>query len=91
MKFKVDENLPLEVVVLLRSADHQAITIHEQQMTGEADPRITEVCQQEERALVTLDLDFANVRSYPPSILSIIRGGCGRSPDRATASDSPKN
>ncbi|OIO88203.1 MAG: hypothetical protein AUK03_16630 [Anaerolineae bacterium CG2_30_64_16] len=24
-------------------------------------------------------------------ILSIIRGGCGRSPDRATASDSPKN
>ncbi|PKO21527.1 MAG: hypothetical protein CVU38_14320 [Chloroflexi bacterium HGW-Chloroflexi-1] len=66
MKFKIDENLPLEVAVLLRSANHQAITIHEQQMTGEADPRIIEVCQQEERALVTLDLDFANVRAYPP-------------------------
>lgn len=67
MKFKVDENLPIEVAQRLRSARHDASTVHEQQLSGGPDMRIIEVCQQENRALVTLDLDFANVRAYPPS------------------------
>jgi predicted nuclease of predicted toxin-antitoxin system len=33
---------------------------------GSPDKNIIEVCQQENRILVTLDLDFADTRAYPP-------------------------
>ena len=35
-------------------------------MAGASDPRIASVCLSEDRALVTLDLDFADMRVYPP-------------------------
>jgi predicted nuclease of predicted toxin-antitoxin system len=66
MKFKIDENLPVEVAELLREAGHDAATAIEQQLGGSADLRIVEVCQEERRALVTLDTDFADLRGYPP-------------------------
>lgn len=66
MKFKIDENMPVEAAELLRDAGHDAITIHDQQMVGELDPRIAAVCQSEVRAIVTLDLDFSDIRTYPP-------------------------
>jgi predicted nuclease of predicted toxin-antitoxin system len=66
MRFKVDENLPAEIAELLRSAGHNVTTVHGQRLMGEADPRILEVCREEDRALITLDMDFANVRVYPP-------------------------
>jgi len=34
---------------------------------GAGDPRLIETCQREQRALVTLDLDFANIQRYPPA------------------------
>ena len=66
MKFKLDENLPIEIAMLLQSAQHDAVTVVNQQLSGADDQRILEVCLQEERALVKLDLDFADVRTYPP-------------------------
>ncbi len=66
MKFKIDENLPIEIAELLQSADHDVTTVHGQRLMGEADPRIIEVCRQEDRVLVTLDLGFSNIRVYPP-------------------------
>ena len=35
-------------------------------MIGEPDPRVAAVCLSEQRALVTLDLDFSDIRTYPP-------------------------
>jgi predicted nuclease of predicted toxin-antitoxin system len=67
MKFKVDENLPIEVAQCLRSAGYDAMTVLEQAMGGEADTNLYQVCQEEERILVTLDLDFSDIRTYPPS------------------------
>jgi len=67
MKFKVDENLPIEVAQRLRSVGYDAMTVLEQVMGGETDPNLYRVCQQEERVLVTLDLDFSDIRTYPPS------------------------
>jgi predicted nuclease of predicted toxin-antitoxin system len=64
--FKADENLPIEIAALLRSMGHDALTVVEQKLQGEADPRIIDICRQEERILLTLDLDFADVRTYPP-------------------------
>ncbi len=67
MKFKVDENLPVEIAALLREAGHEAATVLDQKLGGNADPSIASVCRNEDRALVTLDMDFADIRSYPPN------------------------
>jgi predicted nuclease of predicted toxin-antitoxin system len=66
-KFKVDENLPVDVVELLSLAGHDAVSVLDQQLGGRPDPLLASVCQHEGRALVTLDLDFADIRTYPPS------------------------
>lgn len=66
MKFKIDENLPVEIAELLRSAHHDAVTVIDQRLRGADDSLIIDTCSQEGRALVTLDLDFADIRAYPP-------------------------
>jgi predicted nuclease of predicted toxin-antitoxin system len=66
MKFKVDENLPIEVAVALREAGHDAMSVVDQGLGGRADASVAEVCRREERSLITLDVDFANVQAYPP-------------------------
>lgn len=67
MKFKVDENLPFEAAGLLRLAGYDAATVLEQHLGGSPDSDIASVCQQEERILITLDVDFADIRAYPPA------------------------
>jgi len=67
MRFKVDENLPIEVAEALRQAGHDAATVLEQRYGGSADERLAALCQRENRALLTLDMDFADIRSSPPS------------------------
>ncbi|MGH9740810.1 MAG: DUF5615 family PIN-like protein [Candidatus Acidiferrum sp.] len=66
MKFKVDENLPAEHASLLREAGHEADTVADQYLSGAQDSILSERCQAEDRILLTLDLDFANVQLYPP-------------------------
>lgn len=68
--FKVDENLPVEVAQILTEAGHDAVTVPAQKMKGKGDPRLAIVCQQECRAIVTLDLDFGDIRAYPPASYS---------------------
>jgi predicted nuclease of predicted toxin-antitoxin system len=67
LKFKVDENMPVEVAALLAQAGHDALTVADQQLGGHSDPDVADVCQRESRVIVTLDLDFANIRTYPPA------------------------
>jgi predicted nuclease of predicted toxin-antitoxin system len=66
VRFKTDENLPEESAVVLRAAGHDAHTVREQTLGGHPDDDVATVCKRELRALVTLDLDFADIRSYPP-------------------------
>lgn len=66
MKFKIDENLPHEVALIFREAGFDAATVAEQMLSGKEDSVVFERCRTESRVLVTLDLDFANVRAYPP-------------------------
>jgi predicted nuclease of predicted toxin-antitoxin system len=66
MKFKVDENLPVELTGELRGAGHEAATVAEQHLVGSDDIDLSETCRPEDRVLVTLDLDFADIRTYPP-------------------------
>jgi predicted nuclease of predicted toxin-antitoxin system len=67
MKFKIDENLPVEIAQLLQESGYDAATVLEQQLGGKPDGNIAQICQQEDRIIVTLDLDFADIRTYPPS------------------------
>ena len=66
MKFKVDENLPIEVAALLMDAGYDAASVIEQHLGGQPDQNILSACQSEQRILITLDLDFADIRQYPP-------------------------
>jgi len=66
MKLKIDENLPVEIATLLEENGYDALTVSQEQLCGETDPNIAKVCQREKRALMTLDTDFADIRSYPP-------------------------
>jgi len=68
VKFKTDENLPSEAAELLRSAGHDAVTAGERGLGGAVDATVGSVCQREGRVLVTLDLDFADIRTYPPNL-----------------------
>ena len=67
MKFKVDENLPADVAGILREGGHDASTAIEQGLGGARDSAIMDACRREGRALVTLDLGFADIRAYPPA------------------------
>ncbi len=66
MRFKIDENLPVELAEVLRAAGHEAATVDDQQLVGVSDRHLSEVCKAENRIFVTLDLDFADIRTYPP-------------------------
>ena len=61
MKFKTDENMPVEAAELLRLLEYDALTAVEQQLSGQSDPRVAEVCRMEDRTLLTLDLDFSDI------------------------------
>jgi predicted nuclease of predicted toxin-antitoxin system len=66
MKFKVDENLPTEARDDLCDAGHDAVTVADQHLAGQPDVQVASVCRTEGRALLTLDLDFSDIRAYPP-------------------------
>jgi predicted nuclease of predicted toxin-antitoxin system len=66
VKFKIDENLPSEYVALLRQAKHEADTVRDEGLGGKLDEIVADVCQNEDRVLITLDRDFSDIRAYPP-------------------------
>ena len=70
MRFKLDENLPVELVGLFREAGHDAVTVLDQNLMGARDSDLASVCMREGRAIVTHDTDFANIRTYPPDAYS---------------------
>jgi predicted nuclease of predicted toxin-antitoxin system len=66
VRFKIDENLPPESSALLQNSGHDALTVWDQRLQGQPDLTIARVCQEERRIFITLDLDFADIRTYPP-------------------------
>jgi predicted nuclease of predicted toxin-antitoxin system len=66
LKFKVDENLPAECAEFLQGAGYDAETVGSEALSGSEDALLFDHCKIEERVIITLDLDFANVRVYPP-------------------------
>ena len=67
VRFKLDENLPKGARALLRDAGHDVETVLDERLGGNSDTRVFDACRTENRVLVTFDLDFSDIRLYPPS------------------------
>ena len=85
MKLKLDENLGVRGKHLLDAAGHDACTVAAQKLTAADDRHLIEICRLEGRALVTLDVDFANPLVFPPADYAGI--AVIRLPKRPTAAD----
>ncbi|MBI4607959.1 MAG: DUF5615 family PIN-like protein [Candidatus Rokubacteria bacterium] len=66
MRIKLDENLGPRIAQIFRDAGHDIATVRDQSLEGIQDEALYERCRQEERCLVSLDLDFSNVLRFPP-------------------------
>ena len=67
MKLKLDENLSERGRAILAASGHDVSTVALQGMQAEPDRNVLTACMEEGRALVTLDLDFANPLEFKPS------------------------
>jgi len=66
VKFKLDENLPELVREALHELGHDAHTVAEEGLSGARDEKVLGACVAEDRILITLDLEFSDIRAYPP-------------------------
>jgi predicted nuclease of predicted toxin-antitoxin system len=66
LNFKLDENMPADLATHLREAGHEVANVVEEGLGGEDDPPVLTAATAEGRILLTFDLDFADVRHYPP-------------------------
>ncbi|MCL4456587.1 MAG: DUF5615 family PIN-like protein [Nitrospirae bacterium] len=67
MKFKLDENFGTRTQHLFRSAGHDVQTVRDEGLEGSSDHHLYEECCNENRCLVTLDLDFSDITRFPPA------------------------
>lgn len=69
MKLKLDENIDLRIISLLRLAGHDVATVPEQGLSSVPDVEVIDVCRREGRCLVTADRGFGNrlrKKRFPP-------------------------
>jgi len=77
MKLKLDENLGLRGKELLAAAGHDVCTVPEQSLCAATDEQVAVRCCEDSRAIITLDLDFANPLRFPPELhhgIAVLRG-----------------
>jgi|SRR5215210_6822641 len=67
MRFKLDENLPTEILADLRAAGHEADSVHDENLDGKPDSSILARVRDEQRILLTLDKGIGDIRSYSPA------------------------
>ena len=63
-RLKLDENLPSRAAAVLRRAGHEVSTVIEEGLGGASDATLAKACADEDLVLLTLDLDFAEIRTY---------------------------
>jgi predicted nuclease of predicted toxin-antitoxin system len=66
LKFKLDENIPELVRQSLLALGLDAHTVADEGLAGATDEKVIQACVAEGRVLITLDLDFSDIRAYPP-------------------------
>lgn len=83
MRFKIDENLPVELVAVLTDAGYDTDTVMNEGLQGADDPEVLSRASAGGRILLTLDKGIGDIRQYPPGryagIVLLRPGGSGRS------------
>ncbi len=63
MRLLVDENLQIPTIELLRKLGHDVVSVYDEDLESREDELIFERARQTNRALLTYNTDFADVRS----------------------------
>ncbi len=66
MKIKLDENLSRQMKDRLSQLGHDVSSAFEEGLLGKVDVEVGAVAKGEDRMVFTLDLDFADLRKFPP-------------------------
>ena len=66
MKIKLDENIPHRLTVLLSQMGHDVDTAFSEGLNGKSDEAVWEAVCQNDRFLITQDLDFSNIHQFAP-------------------------
>lgn len=66
MLLKLDENMPTSLVPLLAALGHDVHHVEDEGLRAQMDPVVAAAAKREGRVLLTLDVEFADIRKYPP-------------------------
>jgi predicted nuclease of predicted toxin-antitoxin system len=66
MKVKLDENMPAAMLNLLREAGHDVSSVVDEGLSGTDDSRVIRAATSQGRILITFDVAFGNIRTFPP-------------------------
>jgi predicted nuclease of predicted toxin-antitoxin system len=66
MRIKLDENIPHRLTVILEQMGHDVDTVFGEGLNGKSDDVIWEAVRQNDRFLITQDLDFSNIHQFAP-------------------------
>jgi predicted nuclease of predicted toxin-antitoxin system len=66
MKLKLDENLSHHLKPRLAALGHDVTTTDDEGLLSQPDTAVAAAARAEGRMLLTLDLEFADLRKYPP-------------------------
>jgi|SRR5213593_2723908 len=66
MKLKLDENLSRHLKPALIAMGHDVLTAADEDLLSRPDTEIARAATREGRMLLTLDVEFADLRKYPP-------------------------
>ena len=66
MKLKLDENLSRHLKPELIELGHDVLTAADEHLLSRPDTEIARAARHESRMLLTLDIEFADLRKYPP-------------------------
>ena len=66
MRVKLDENLAQRHAEFLRASGYDAERVTDEGLSGATDERVWQEVLKENRFFITLDLDFSDIRQFPP-------------------------
>jgi len=66
MRFKLDENLSRHLKEIFPPLGHEASTAGDEHLLSQPDSAIAAAARSEGRILLTLDVEFANLKKYAP-------------------------
>ena len=75
MRFLLDENTPQDFAVALRREGHDVVWIPETALRGSSDAAIRVLGLEDQRTLITADLEFPLQGPYPPGMILVRKIG----------------